>query len=69
MKIRQICAKGVYASVFQNYELVTDKRPGGLILMKVSLVEGKVPGSKEVRVEAGETVPGRTDGQVGEVQV
>ena len=37
--------------------------------MKVSLVEGNVPGSDEVRVEAGETVPGRTDGQVGEVNL
>ena len=37
--------------------------------MKVSLVEGNVPGSEEVRVEAGETVPGRTDGHVGEVNL
>ena len=37
--------------------------------MKVSLVEGKVPGSEEVRVEAGEAVPGRTDGHVGEVNL
>ena len=37
--------------------------------MKVPLVEGYVPWDDEVRVEAGETVPGRTDGHVGEVDV
>ena len=35
--------------------------------MKVSLVEAHVPGSDEVRVEAGETVPGRTNCNIGEV--
>ena len=37
--------------------------------MKDSLVKGDVPGSDEVRVEAGEAVPGRTDGHVGEVNL
>ena len=37
--------------------------------MKVSLVEAHVPGSDEVRVEAGETVPGRTDCHIGEVNL
>ena len=37
--------------------------------MKVSLVEGDVPGPDEVRVEAGKTVHGRTDCHIGEVNL
>ena len=37
--------------------------------MTVSLVEVDVPGPDEVGVEAGEAVPGRTDGHVGEVDL
>ena len=37
--------------------------------MKVCLVERDIPGHDEVRVEAGETVPGRTDSNIWEVQV
>ena len=33
------------------------------------LIEGDVPGPDEVRVEAGETVPGRTDRHIGEVNL
>ena len=32
--------------------------------MKVALVERDVPGPDEVRVEAGENVPGRTDSNI-----
>ena len=38
-------------------------------MLSYLLSDGDVPGSDEVRVEAGETVSGRTDGHVGEVQV
>ena len=37
--------------------------------MKDSLVKAHVPGPDEVRVEAGEAVPGRTDRHIGEVNL
>ena len=45
------------------------KHPVSNKFLPFSLTERDVPGPEEVRVEAGETVPGRTDGHVGEVQV
>ena len=38
-------------------------------MLSYLLSDGDVPGSDEVRVEAGETVPWRTDGHVGEVNL
>ena len=45
------------------------KHPVSNKFLPFSLTERDVPGPEDVRVEAGETVPGRTDGHVGEVQV
>ena len=38
-------------------------------LLPFLLREVEVPGANEVRIEAGEAVPGRTDGHVGEVNL
>ena len=45
------------------------KGPNICSFLPCLLIKVDVPGHDEVRVEAGEGVPGRTDGHVGEVQV